>query len=225
MSLESSRHRSKNRPRKILAGWIIAAVVVVLVVIGTAVGWTFAHKSIDDNRTMDAVQDCSAGYLTIEIWAPAGVQDSLTELITSYQATLPSDGGLCASFSISAQPSSEAAAELMQRAPYVPGVWIGSLSDIKKVEKKHPSLVVTTPEKMKGTSFYSVSLDLAQNDPANLDETTAEHTTEATQAAVDVDTYLQQQELSFKESTTTTAPSAKNRSTSTNTPSEKTSAE
>ena len=71
MSLESSRHRSKNRPRKFLAGWIIAAVLVVLVVIAAAVGWTLAHKSVDDSRTLDAVQDCSAGYLTIEIWAPA----------------------------------------------------------------------------------------------------------------------------------------------------------
>ena len=205
MSLESSRHRSKNRPRKFLAGWIIAAVLVVLVVTAAAVGWTLAHKSVDDSRTLDAVQDCSAGYLTIEIWAPAGVQESLTELITSYQTTLPSDGGLCASFSISAQQSGEAATALMKRTPYVPGVWIGSLSDIKKVEKKHPSLVVTKPEKMKGTSFYSVSLDLAQNAPANLDETTAEHTAEATQAAVDVDAFLQQNELHFSE-TTTVAP-------------------
>lgn len=221
MSLESSRHRSENRPRKFLAGWIIAAVLVVLVVIAAAVGWTFAHKSIDASRTRDAVQDCSAGYLTVEIWAPPGVQESLTELITSYQAMLPSDGGLCASFSISAQQSGEAAAALMKRAPYVPGVWIASLSDIRKVEKKHPSLVVTKPEMMKGTSFYSVSLDLAQNDPANLDETTAEHTAEATQAAIAVDSYLQQNELHFAE-TTTVAPVKKPRPATYTNPAEKT---
>ena len=134
---------------------------------------------------------------------------------------LPSDGGLCASFSISAQQSGEAAAALMKRAPYVPGVWIASLSDIRKVEKKHPSLVVTKPEKMKGTSFYSVSLDLAQNDPANLDETSAEHTAEATQAAIAVDSYLQQNELHFAE-TTTVAPVKKPRPATYTNPAEKT---
>ena len=89
MAIESSHHRSGNRPHKLLAGWIITAIVVLLVVIGSAVGWTVAHKNIDNNRNLDAVQDCSAGYLNIDIWAPAGIQDSLTELITAYQSSLP----------------------------------------------------------------------------------------------------------------------------------------
>ena len=201
MAIESSHHRSGNRPHKLLAGWIITAIVVLLVVIGSAVGWTVAHKNIDNNRNLDAVQDCSAGYLNIDIWAPAGIQDSLTELITAYQSSLPSNGGLCSSFSLSTQSSSEAAKELKNQKPYIPGVWIGSLSDMKKVEKVHPSLVVTKPKKLQGTSFYSISLDLSQNDPTNLDDTTAEHTSEATQASVDVNAYIHQHELQFTEST------------------------
>ena len=203
MPRENSRHRSHSRPRRFFANWIIAALVIVVVVVAIAVGWTFAQQRIDDNRDVATVQDCSAGYLTIDIWAPPEVQDSLTELIAAYQQDLPSDGGLCASFSISAQRSTAAAAALVHPHPYVPGVWIGTLPDIRKVEKQHPSLFVTKPAPVGNTAFHSVSLDLAHNDAASLDETTAAHTAEATQAAANVETYIQQHMLADTTSTPT----------------------
>lgn len=197
----NSRHASGKRPRRV-AGWVIAFLLIVVVVVAVAVSWALVNKNADTVRTEEAIEDCSAGYVTIDIWAPEDIQNSLTALITDYQATLATDGGLCASFSISAQPSAEAAKDILAPEAYLPGIWIGHKADVAKVADKRPSYIVTKPEALKGAEYMITTFDMAKNDPAVLDEVTAEHPEEATQAATEAESYIKDQGVSIEKEAT-----------------------
>ncbi|MFY9189816.1 MAG: hypothetical protein WAN89_00860 [Lawsonella sp.] len=199
----TSRHASGKRPRRV-AGWIIASLLVVVVVVAITVAWALVNKSADTVRTEEAIEDCSAGYVTIDIWAPEDVQDSLTALITDYQATLTTDGGLCASFSLSTQPSKEAFAQINARNAFLPGIWIGDQKDVETVNKKHSNYLVTKPVKLKGTKYSITTFDLSQSNPDLMDEVTLEHSEEATQAAIDAETYIKEKGVKTSSSSTTT---------------------
>lgn len=186
---ETSRHASGKRPRRV-AGWVISFLLVVVVVVAIAVAWALVNKNADTVRTEEAIEDCSAGYVTVEIWAPENTQDALTALVTDYQATLTTDGGLCASFSISTLSSKEALAELNGKNPYLPGVWIGDKKEVTTLADKHPAYLVTKPTPLNGSDFVITTFDMAKSNPELMDDVTAEHPDEATQAAIDVETYI-----------------------------------
>lgn len=193
----NSRHASGKRPRRI-AGWVISCLLIVVVVVAITVAWALVNKNTDTVRTEEAIEDCSAGYVTVDIWAPEDAQESLTALITDYQATLTTDGGLCASFSISAISSKEALAQLNVKNPYLPGVWVGNKQDVKTLAKKHPSYLVTKPVSLKGSDYLITTFDMTNSNPELMDDVTADHADQATQAAIDAETYIKSKGLKPK---------------------------
>lgn len=188
MAAEDSKHRSSRQSRR-LATWIIGLVIAIVAIIAVVVAWTVAAKDNRMNRVEAQIEECS-GYVLIDIWAPTELQSSLTASMTDFQSVLSSDGGLCASFSLSAQSSSEVTADLLKKDPYLPGVWIGEKADVERVAAKLKDSVVTKPKELAGTEYAIISFDMAKNDTAMLDEITAAHPEEATKAAVSAEEHI-----------------------------------